>query len=111
MNSSSLTTTQHQQLLSQLMCIKKNQLSSSTLTSLLQTPIQSRSLSNDSIDGYQPKFKRFKGSDPSSKKIYRKLNHVMNFLFFFVCSSSIYLDGQIDTIVVITNDTIIVYCT
>jgi len=90
MNSnSSLTATQHQQLLTQLIRLenhKKNQLSSSTLASLLQTPIQSqqtRSLSNDSNDPLQPKLKRFKGSDSSmnnnissSKKLHRKLNHV-----------------------------------
>ncbi|CAF0924708.1 unnamed protein product [Adineta ricciae] len=92
MNSnSSLTATQHQQLLSQLIRLdnqKKNQLSSSTLASLLQTPIQpqqSRSLSNDPNDPLQPKLKRFKGSLDSSmnnnnnlsssKKLYRKLNH------------------------------------
>jgi hypothetical protein len=89
MNSTgSLTATQHQQLLTQLIRLenhKKNQLSSSTLASLLQTPIQSqhtRSLSNDPNDPLQPKLKRFKGSDSSmnnsssSKKLYRKLNHV-----------------------------------
>lgn len=91
MNSSSnLTAAQHQQLLTQLIRLenhhKKNQLSSSTLASLLQTPIQSqhtRSLSNDSNDPLQPKLKRFKGSDSSlntnsssSKKLYRKLGHV-----------------------------------
>ena len=93
MNSnSSLTATQHQQLLSQLIRLdnqKKNQLSSSTLASLLQTPIQpqqSRSLSTDPNDPLQPKLKRFKGSLDSSinnnnnlsssKKLYRKLNHV-----------------------------------
>jgi hypothetical protein len=97
MNSnSSLTATQHQQLLTQLMRLenhKKNQLSSSTLASLLQTPIQSqhiRSLSNDPNDPLQPKLKRFKGSDSSmnnissSKKLYRKLNHVsLNTLLYF----------------------------
>jgi hypothetical protein len=89
MNSnSSLTAAQHQQLLTHLIRLenhKKNQLSSSTLASLLQTPIQSqhsRSLSNDSNDPLQPKLKRFKGSDSSmnsnissSKKLYRKLDH------------------------------------
>ncbi|CAF4107506.1 unnamed protein product [Rotaria magnacalcarata] len=90
-SSSSLTAAQHQQLLTQLMRIenhKKTQLSSSTLASLLQTPIQSRSLSNDSNDSLQPKFKRFKASDSSinnnnnntnnslsSKKLLKKLNH------------------------------------
>ncbi|CAF2264926.1 unnamed protein product [Rotaria magnacalcarata] len=90
-SSSSLTAAQHQQLLTQLMRIenhKKTQLSSSTLASLLQTPIQSRSLSNDSNDSLQPKLKRFKASDSSinnnnnntnnslsSKKLLKKLNH------------------------------------
>jgi len=107
-SSSSLTAAQHQQLLTQLIRLenhKKNQLSSSTLASLLQTPIQSqqsRLLSNDSNDPLQPKLKRFKGSDSSmnnnissSKKLYRKLNHVSlkkhsfsfiktNFRFFFL---------------------------
>lgn len=93
MNSnSSLTATQHQQLLTQLIRLgnqKKNHLSSSTLASLLQTPFQSqqtRSLSHDSNDSLQPKLKRFKGSDSSmhdnnntlssSKKLYRKSNNV-----------------------------------
>jgi hypothetical protein len=90
MNSTgSLTATQHQQLLTQLIRLenhKKNQLSSSTLASLLQTPIQSqhvRSLSHDSNDPLQQKIKRFKASDSSmnnntslSKKLSRKLNHV-----------------------------------
>ncbi len=88
-SSSSLTAAQHQQLLTKLIRLenhKKNQLSSSTLASLLQTPIQSqqsRSLSSDLNDPLQPKLKRFKGSDSSmnnnissSKKLYRKLNHV-----------------------------------
>ncbi|CAF4110938.1 unnamed protein product [Rotaria socialis] len=85
-SSSSLTAAQHQQLLTQLMRIenhKKTQLSSSTLASLLQTPIQSRSLSNDSNDSLQPKLKRFKASDSSmnnnnnlsSKKLLKKLNN------------------------------------
>ncbi|CAF2341083.1 unnamed protein product [Rotaria sp. Silwood2] len=87
-SNSSLTATQHQQLLTQLIRMenhKKNPLSSSTLASLLQTPIQSqqiRSLSNDSNDCLQPKLKRFKASDSSvnnntisSKKLFRKLNH------------------------------------
>jgi hypothetical protein len=72
MNSNSnLISTQHQQLLSQLMRIenqKKNHLSTSTLASLLQTPIQSRSLSFDSNDPFQQKIKRFKGS-------HKKTNH------------------------------------
>lgn len=88
MNSSSaLTASQHQQLLAKLMRIeshKKTPLSSSTLASLLQTPIQSRSLSNDSSDALQPKLKRFKASDSStnnnnnlsSKKLLKKLNNV-----------------------------------
>ncbi|CAF1319473.1 unnamed protein product [Rotaria sordida] len=88
-SNSSLTTAQHQQLLTQLIRMenhKKNSLSSSTLASLLQTPIQSqqiRTLSNDSNDILQPKLKRFKASDSSmnnnnissSKKLFRKLNH------------------------------------
>jgi hypothetical protein len=81
---------------------KKNQLSSSTLASLLQTPIQSqhsRSLSNDPNDPYQPKLKRFKGSDSSmnsnsssSKKLYRKLDHV-SFMekFFFLLTFNFFL--------------------
>ena len=91
MNSSNnLTAAQQQQLLTQLIRLenhKKTQLSSSTLASLLQTPIQSsqhsRSLSSDSNDPLQPKLKRFKGSDSSlntnsssSKKLYRKLGQV-----------------------------------
>jgi hypothetical protein len=90
MNSNNNLTASQQQLLTQLIRLehqKKNPLSSSTLASLLQTPIQSnhtRSLSNDSNDSLQPKLKRFKGSDASlnntnnvsSKKLYRKLNHV-----------------------------------
>ncbi|CAF5134059.1 unnamed protein product, partial [Rotaria magnacalcarata] len=51
-NNSSLTAIQRQQLLTQLLRIenhKKNPLTSSTLAGLLQTPIQSRSLSNDSM--------------------------------------------------------------
>ncbi|UJR28328.1 hypothetical protein I4U23_009570 [Adineta vaga] len=92
MNSnSSLTATEHQRLLSQLLRLdnqKKSQLSSSTLASLLQTPIQSqqtRSLSNDTNESLQPKLKRFKGSLDSStnnnnnlsssKKFHRKLIH------------------------------------
>ncbi|CAF0927794.1 unnamed protein product [Rotaria sp. Silwood1] len=86
-SNSSLLTTQHQQLLTQLIRMdnhKKNSLSSSTLASLLQTPIQSqqiRTLSNDSNECLQPKLKRFKASDSSinnttsSKKFFRKLNH------------------------------------
>jgi hypothetical protein len=71
MNSNSnLTPTQHQQLLAQLIRMenhhKKNQ---STLASLLQTPIQSRSLSNDPNDPFQQKIKRFKAS-------HKKTNHV-----------------------------------
>jgi hypothetical protein len=57
-----LSTSQHQQLLSQLMRIenqKKNHLSTSTLASLLQTPIQARSVSTDP---FQQKIKRFKTS-------------------------------------------------
>jgi len=59
MNSNNnLITSQHQQLLSQLLRIenqKKNHLSTSTLASLLQTPIQSRSLSIDPNDPFQQK--------------------------------------------------------
>jgi hypothetical protein len=73
MNSNSnLISTQHQQLLSQLIRIenqKKNHLSTSTLTSLLQTPIQSRSLLTDLNDQFQQKIKRFKSS-------HKKTNHV-----------------------------------
>lgn len=96
MNSSNnLTAAQHQQLLTQLIRLenhKKNQLPSSTLASLLQTPIQSqhsRSLSNDSNDPLQPKLKRFKGSDSSlntnsssSKKLHRKLCQVSVLVIF-----------------------------
>lgn len=60
----------HQQLLSQLIRIenqKKNQ--SSTLASLLQSPLQSRSLSTDPNDPFQQKIKRFKAS-------HKKTNHV-----------------------------------
>ncbi|CAF4866962.1 unnamed protein product, partial [Rotaria socialis] len=39
---------------------------SSTLTSLLQTPVQSRSLSNDSNDLFQRKIKKFKSSHKKS---------------------------------------------
>ncbi|CAF3404982.1 unnamed protein product [Rotaria sp. Silwood1] len=70
MNSNSnLTTIQHQQLLTQLMRIenqKKNSLT--TLASLLQTPIQSQSLSTDSNDPFQRKIKKLKTS-------HRKINH------------------------------------
>ncbi|CAF3510723.1 unnamed protein product [Adineta steineri] len=89
-SNSSLTAAQHQQLLTQMIRDanrNKKPLTTSALTSLLQTPIQSqqsRSLSYDSNDPSQPKIKRFKGSDSSvnnnnnnssSKKLYRKLNH------------------------------------
>jgi len=83
MNSNSnLITTQHQQLLAQLIRIenqKKNHLSTSTLASLLQTPIQSRSLSTDPNDPFQQKIKRFKAS-------HRKTNHVcfIDHFFFFL---------------------------
>jgi hypothetical protein len=73
MNSNqNLTATQHQQLLAQLLRIenhKKNHLSTSTLASLLQKPIQSRSLSVDPNDPLQQKVKRFKSS-------HKKTNHV-----------------------------------
>jgi hypothetical protein len=73
MNSNSnLISAPHQQLLSQLMRIenqKKNHLATSTLASLLQTPIQPRSLSFDPNDPFQQKIKRFKAS-------HRKTNHV-----------------------------------
>ncbi|CAF2410941.1 unnamed protein product [Rotaria sp. Silwood2] len=72
MNSNiNLTAIQHQQLLTQLIRIesqKKNSLTTSTLTSLLQTPIQSQSLSTDPNDPFQRKIKKFKGS-------HRKINH------------------------------------
>jgi len=70
-NNNSIST-QHQQLLSQLIRIenqKKNHLSTSTLASLLQTPLQSRSLLTDLNDPFQQKIKRFKTS-------HRKPNHV-----------------------------------
>ncbi|CAF1140966.1 unnamed protein product [Adineta steineri] len=66
-----LTPTQHQQLLAQLIRIenqKKNHVPTSTLASLLQTPIQSRSLSIDPNDPLQQKIKRFKAS-------HKKTNH------------------------------------
>jgi len=44
-------------------------LSTSTLASLLQTPLQSRSLLNDLNDPFQQKTKRFKAS-------HKKTNHV-----------------------------------
>lgn len=73
MNSShNLTAAQHQQLLAQLLRIdnqKKNHLSTTTLASLLQKPIQSRSLSVDPNDPLQQKIKRFKSS-------HKKINHV-----------------------------------
>ena len=78
-SNSSLTAAQHQQLLTQLIRLeshKKNQLSSSTLASLLQSK-HARSLSNDSTESLQPKLKRFKGADlpmMNSKKLYRKQN-------------------------------------
>jgi hypothetical protein len=71
-NNNNLISSHHQQLLSQLIRIenqKKNHLSTSTLTSLLQTPIHSRSLSNDLNDPFQQKIKRFKSS-------HKKTNHV-----------------------------------
>ncbi len=70
-NNNSIST-QHQQLLSQLIRIenqKKNHLSTSTLASLLQTPLQSRSLLTNLNDPFQQKIKRFKTS-------HRKTNHV-----------------------------------
>jgi hypothetical protein len=89
MNSNSnLTPTQHQQLLSQLIRIenhKKNQLSTSTLASLLQTPIQSRSLSNDPNDPLQQKIKRFKSSHKKSNHVcfihhFNSFKYIFNFL-------------------------------
>ncbi|CAF1028851.1 unnamed protein product [Rotaria magnacalcarata] len=70
-NNSSLTAIQRQQLLTQLLRIenhKKNPLTSSTLAGLLQTPIQSRSLSNDSYDPLQRKIKKFKSSHKKSNQ-------------------------------------------
>lgn len=80
MNSTNhLTNTQQQQLLMKISRFdqqKKASLSSSTLASLLQAPIQqqTRSLSNDSDDSLQPKLKRFKGSNSSSKKLLKTVN-------------------------------------
>ncbi len=71
-SNSNLISTQHKQLLSQLIRIenqKKNHLSTLTLASLLQTPLQSRSLLNDLNDPFQQKTKRFKAS-------HKKTNHV-----------------------------------
>lgn len=82
MNSTNhLTNTQQQQLLMKISRFdqqKKASLSSSTLASLLQAPIQqqTRSLSNDSDDSLQPKLKRFKGSNSSSKKLLKTVNSV-----------------------------------
>ncbi|CAF3672408.1 unnamed protein product [Rotaria socialis] len=70
-NNSNLTAIQRQQLLTQLLRIenhKRNPLTSSTLTSLLQTPVQSRSLSNDSNDLFQRKIKKFKSSHKKSNQ-------------------------------------------
>ncbi|CAF1407164.1 unnamed protein product [Adineta ricciae] len=63
--------THHQQLLTQLIRLenhKKNHLSATSLASLLQSPIQSRSLSIDPNDSLQQKIKRFKTS-------HKKTNH------------------------------------
>jgi hypothetical protein len=79
-NNNNLITTQHQQLLSQLIHIenkKKIQLSTSTLASLLQTPLQSRSLLTDLNDPFQQKIKRFKTS-------HKKTNHVCLKEFFIL---------------------------
>jgi hypothetical protein len=80
-NNNNLITTQHQQLLSQLIHIenkKKIQLSTSTLASLLQTPLQSRSLLTDLNDPFQQKIKRFKTS-------HKKTNHVcLKEIFFYL---------------------------
>jgi len=66
MNSNtSLSSSQHQQLLAQLLRIE-NQKKAHTLTSLLQTPVQSRSLSIDPNDSLQQKIKRFKSSHKKS---------------------------------------------
>lgn len=77
MNSSTnLTSTQqHQQLLAQLLRIE-NQKKIHTLTSLLQTPIQSRSLSTDPNDPLQQKVKRFKSSHKKSNSV-RILNSLL----------------------------------
>lgn len=82
MNSTNhLTASQQQQLLAKMSRFdqqKKASLSSSTLASLLQAPIQqqTRSLSNDSNDSLQPKVKRFKGSNLSSKKLLKTVTSV-----------------------------------
>lgn len=79
MNSTNhLTASQQQQMLTKMSRLdqqKKASFSSSTLASLLQAPIQqTRSLSNDSNDSLQPKLKRFKGSNSSSKKFSKTNN-------------------------------------
>lgn len=71
MNSNTnLTSSQHQQLLTQLLRIE-NQKKNHTLASLLQTPIQSRSLSIDPHDSLQQKIKRFKSSHKKSNQVKR----------------------------------------
>ncbi len=59
---------------------KKNHLSTSTLASLLQTPIQARSLAFDPNDPFQQKIKRFKASHKKNN------NHVcLNIIFALFC--------------------------
>jgi hypothetical protein len=85
--------TQHQQLLSQLIRIenqKKNQLSTSALASLLQTPLQSRSLSIDLNDPFQQKIKKFKSSHKKTNHVCIQNKKKKLFLFLFF---SIFLDG------------------
>lgn len=77
--------TPHQRLMAQLIRIenqKKGHLSSSTLASLLQTPIQTRPVSTDLTDPFQQKVKRFKAS-------HKKTNHVRS-IFLCLCQTKFF---------------------